>query len=62
MDVSKRKGFSTNISSLFLVPLRDAFKDFTFITNKLIRDYGLPLSTIELLRNARLFKDPIVSF
>ncbi len=56
------KGIFKNISPLFLVPLRDAFKDFTLITNKLMRDYGLPLSTIELLRNARLFKDPVVSF
>ncbi|CAF1365146.1 unnamed protein product [Adineta ricciae] len=44
------------------LPLRDAFKNFTFILNKLRRDYGLPPLTIQLLSQARLFKDPIILF
>jgi len=46
----------------FLVPLKDVFKNFSFITNKLMRNYNFPNSTIQLLGQARLFKDPIVSF
>ncbi|UJR36135.1 hypothetical protein I4U23_028869 [Adineta vaga] len=44
------------------LPLRDVFKNFTFILNKLRRDYGFPTLTIQLLEQARLFKDPIILF
>ncbi|CAF1416980.1 unnamed protein product [Rotaria magnacalcarata] len=48
--------------SLNGLPLKDAFKNFSFITNKLMRDYGVSSSIIELLKHGRLFKDPIVLF
>lgn len=48
-------------SFIFLVPLKDVFRNFSFITNKLMRDYGVSPGIIELLKQGRLFKDPIVS-
>ncbi|CAF4498656.1 unnamed protein product [Rotaria socialis] len=44
------------------LPLKDVFKNFSFITNKLMRDYGVSSSIIDLLKQGRLFKDPIVLF
>ena len=44
-----------------LVRLVDAFKDFSVVSNKLMQEYGLPLSTVQLMQRARLFKDPTVS-
>ncbi|CAF0869889.1 unnamed protein product [Rotaria sordida] len=48
--------------SLKGLPMKDIFRNFTFITNKLMRDYGFSNSTIELFKQSRLFKDPMILF
>ncbi|CAF2387249.1 unnamed protein product [Rotaria sp. Silwood2] len=48
--------------SLKGLPAKDVFQNFTFITDKLMRDYGFSNSTIELFKRSRLFKDPTILF
>lgn len=60
MDVSDSPTSTQGIVSLLSVRVEDLFKNFTSVTNKLMRDYGFSPSTIQLMQRARLFKDPTV--